>query len=274
VCIFDAAYFSRDDVDPVPDTFLRGVRYPMQILVQLLCAIVPRFFRKYANKIAYSSFSFVFAVYAVGCFLGEDPDSTVMAWVSLAVSVHSALRILGIFHKEAVTKRAAVALVAPERGAYKRAYEAVLGAEGGDEAAKALSVACGEVSRACEVERRAFEATVPRFGKHVWYACVPLVREGQFTRSGKPRQATSDFRQAKALNPHFQDWVKSWTGWGKGATYVQGPVKHAGRAIEKCIRAIPGKSWGNIMTRHRHDASLRVMTGPISGCRWRHGPCS
>jgi len=43
--------------------------------------------------------------------------------------------------------------------------------------------------------------------------------------------------QARILNPHFQDWVRSWAGWDNGATYVPGPVKHAKRVIEKYIRA-------------------------------------
>lgn len=43
--------------------------------------------------------------------------------------------------------------------------------------------------------------------------------------------------QARVVNPHFHDWVKSWAGWGNGVEYLSGPVKHAGRVIQKCIRA-------------------------------------
>jgi len=249
VCVLDCVvvwlvqglYF-RDE-NSIPPTLLRHARYPVMLTYYALMCYLVTFSRQNIFLLCHTLPQVLpLAVISAAFFLGEDPDSSAMGFFFLALMLGPLLTSARKLSKMRVAKRQALRLVAPVRDRFEAAWKLVVAGEGGEAAAAALSGGCREVSLACEEEVKAFEASVSQFSLKV---PLPNVfrpyREGPFTRRGKPRQAEQDcdilVKQARLLNPHFQDWVPSWAGWGNGAKYVPGPVKHARRVIEKCVRA-------------------------------------
>lgn len=156
--------------------------------------------------------------------------------------------------------------VADDVAKYLDAWQTHMSMPDGEQAAQELGDSCRVLARTFEEAHAAFEKTVPRFGKHQMYLSIPVVRDGPYTRKGKPRQAAQDldtlFMQARLLNPHFQDWVRSWVGWQDGARHVPGPVKHLRRVIEKCVR-IYGRDAAAVTDFVRCTAIFPTMGGVL-----------
>jgi len=226
--------------DPMPRSLLRVTRWPMLIVFTLTDALLGRFMPTMHIPLTDIMLVLGSGWVAICCFLGEDPDSNVMAWVATIFCITSFLGGQKWLQVRKVQHRART-LLQNEMLGYIEAWNGLLAREGSREAIDKLSTACSEICADTHAEWQAFEKTVPRFGPHFWYLGCKPVRGGPFTITGKPRQQLQDldllFRQARIINSHFLDWVKSWDEWGVGLVrHVAGPVKHAQRAIQKCVR--------------------------------------